>query len=116
MTIAEQTKQMRLQRIQEKIHIKEQKQLSILREQEIKKEQEQNHINLFIKNNFDITKNIKDKIQSSILNEKINNSFSSFINAEKVKNNVLKFDGIICKKTKGYMFYCGLKEKNIIVL
>ena len=57
-----------------------------------------------------LLKNSKDKIQSSHINEKINSTSPLFINAQKVKNILVNIDGITHTKTKGCMFYCGIKE------
>jgi hypothetical protein len=111
MTIAEQTKQIILQNKKERMNLREQKkllnQVLILR----KKEEDDDYIKNYILTHYDITRNIKDRIQSSKLNERINHSSTSFMNTEKVKLNVLTFNGIISKRTKGCVFYCGLIEK-----
>ena len=110
MTIKEQTKLIRLQNKQEKLKIKEEKQNINLQQ----KEEQQEHIKDYLFSHYEITKNPKEKIQSSYINEKINSTSSSFINAEKVKNILLNIDGISHSKTRGCMFYRGLKEKGNI--
>ncbi len=107
MTIKEQTKLIRLQNKQEKLKIKEEKHNMDLQQ----KEEQQEHIKNYLFSHYEITKNSKDKIQSSYINEKINTTSSTFINAEKVKNVLLNMDGISHSKTKGCMFYKGLKER-----
>jgi hypothetical protein len=113
MTIKEQTKLIRLQNKQEKLKIKEEKQNSILQQKEEQQKKQQEHILNYLFSHYEITKNSKDVIQSSYINQKINSTSSSFINAEKVKNILMNIDGISHSKTKGCMFFKGLKEKKI---
>ena len=110
MTIKEQTILIRLQNQQEKIKMREEKRKLILQLQQEEQQKQQEHIKSYLFSHYEITKNSKDKIQSSCINEKINSTFPSFINAEKVKNILLNIDGITHSKTKGCMFYRGIKE------
>ena len=108
MTIKEQTMEMRLQKQQDKNRIKEERLLSSLKEQEEQRE----YVKNYILSNYEISRNFKDKINSSYINEKINSTSPFFINTIKVKNILLNIDGVSHSKTKGYMIYRGLKEKE----
>ncbi len=112
MTIKEQTKLIILQNKQERLKIKDEKRKLILQQQEEEQMKQHEHIKNYLFSHYEITKNSKDKIQSSYINEKINSTSSSFINAEKVKNILMNIDGISHSKTRGCMFYRGLKEKE----
>ncbi len=113
MTIAETTKRMVQENKQLRLKLREEKLVLIQQQKEEQKEEKTKHIVDFVLNNYDITSNNKDKIQSSLLNEAINSNFKALINTQLVKEIILgNFCSITNKKTKGCRYFCGIKPKQ----
>ena len=65
----------------------------------------------FIMEKYTITNNKKDRIQSSTIFNDFKIKTGSKMLASKFKNNMLAISGIISTKTKGLIYFRGLKEK-----
>ena len=65
----------------------------------------------FILNFYEITSNINDKVQSSILGKKINEAFNSFVDSKTIKDVLINIQGISLKRFKECNHFCGLKQK-----
>ena len=112
MTIAETTRRMVEENKQLRLKLRKEKLELIQQQKDQIKEKQIKHIINFVLNNYEITNNNKDKIQSSIMNEAINKDFKPLINTQLVKEIILSnFGSVINKKTSGCRYYCGLKSK-----
>ena len=80
MTIAEQTRRMVEENKQLRLKLRQEKLELINKEKQERQNKQEEHISRYIQNNFEITNNNKDRVQSSILNEAINKDFKPYIN------------------------------------
>ena len=106
-TIKEQTKRIIEENKQARLKLKQDK-IYFVKQQ---KEQQNDHIYKFILNNYEITNSNKDRIQSSTLNDEINNDFRPYINTTLVKNTILSnFVSVSTIKTTGCRYFSGLRK------
>jgi hypothetical protein len=80
-------------------------------QREMIKKQKEEHIKNFIISKCEITSNHQDRIQASLLYDKISNAYSTLdkINSTTMKTIILSNEGILQRKTNGCKVYYGLK-------